>query len=123
MSTSPQRKNSLSSGQSRDVQCGHLVALPRDMMVQKEALVRVFREGPIEGCFQVDVQTFYWHLKLPVSLATRFWCLLSSGDTPPTFSLVAWPCRPAKVSRPRQGHKDSTSGCATGPVPGSPEIQ
>lgn len=58
MSTSPQRKNSLSSGQSRDVQCGHLVALPRDMMVQKEALVRVFREGPIEGCFQVDVQAF-----------------------------------------------------------------
>lgn len=58
MSVCPQRRNSLNSGQSRDVQCtvGHLAALPHD--VQKEALVRVCREGPGEGCSQVDFQAF-----------------------------------------------------------------
>lgn len=38
MSISSQRRNSLNSGKSRDVQCtaGHLVALPHDMMFRKK---------------------------------------------------------------------------------------
>ena len=51
VSVCPQRRNSLNSGQSRNVQCtaGHLAALPRDMMFRKKQWLGYVGRDQVKG--------------------------------------------------------------------------